>query len=489
MQRRAVCGLVCVNLFARAAAAEVPRLGASQSLLPGFFRVPVAAVASRGAVVGGGVGYGFTESQAIAPGSHHRVTGRLGAGVTPLSWLGLALGTNLRHDRHPDDELGADHGTVLDSDARVVAGGVPLPGLHLGASLAGHFARGDDFGRSLSHPALDAQLLLAYLPERSPLAVGSFVGYRLDRTGELLVRAEQFREGDRLALEVSDFDALSAGLGTSYRLFDTELLAEISGDVLVGSGAPRFEQSPLRATFGARHHLNAAVVLRLDADVSLSSRAAVQAGDPLYPVEPRFSLALGVACNLFDWEPAAAALPRAPEPRAPEGPRAPAPSSLDVDVSTVDGHPLSDARVEISSGDETWVLDHVQLQRYRVTGIRPGQLVLRVSAERLGTVTQPLELAPGESRVMEVRMEPAAPSGQIRGLVRSFDGQGLVARVRVEPLGVKLRSDERGNFQVDVPPGKYRVVVEAAGHGSQTRAVEVSADGVVILNADLRSTP
>jgi hypothetical protein len=313
------------------------------------------------------------------------------------------------------------------------------------------------------------------------------VGYRLDRTGQLLTSAQQFRDGDRLALEVSDFDALSAGVGTSYRLRDSELLAELSGDVLIGAGAPSFLHSPLRASLGARHQLSDAVALRLDADVSLSSRAAPEPGDPLYPVEPRFQLALGVAFGVLDWEPQAASS-EARQPERPEPAILP-PSSLEVDVLTEDGHPLSDARVEISSDGQTWSLPHVHLQRYRSTGLRARELVLRVSAERLGTVTQTIQLAPGATRHIEVRLAPAAPTGQLRGLIRSFDGKGLAARVRVEPLGLKLRSDARGSFQVEVPPGKYKVVLEAPGHAPQTRDVEVGEDGVVILNADLPRTP
>jgi len=101
-QRRAVCGLVCALSMGRAALAEAPRLGAGDSTLPGYFRVPVVAASSRGALVGAGVGYAFTENQEAAPGSHHRVGGRIGAGLTPLPWLGLSLGTSLRHDRHSD---------------------------------------------------------------------------------------------------------------------------------------------------------------------------------------------------------------------------------------------------------------------------------------------------------------------------------------------------------------------------------------------------
>jgi hypothetical protein len=63
------------------------------------------------------------------------------------------------------------------------------------------------------------------------------------------------------------------------------------------------------------------------------------------------------------------------------------------------------------------------------------------------------------------------------------------ARVRIEPLGTEIQTDPAGNFQADVPPGKYEVVVEAPGHRAQHRHVDVAADGVVILNADLSRGP
>jgi len=85
-----------------------------------------------------------------------------------------------------------------------------------------------------------------------------------------------------------------------------------------------------------------------------------------------------------------------------------------------------------------------------------------------------------------VQLSPAARSGQIRGLVRSFDGKGLKAKIQLEPLGTSLSTDAAGNFSVDVPAGRYDVVINAPGHGRQTRQVEVGEDGVVIVNADLR---
>jgi hypothetical protein len=86
---------------------------------------------------------------------------------------------------------------------------------------------------------------------------------------------------------------------------------------------------------------------------------------------------------------------------------------------------------------------------------------------------------------MEFRTEAVLPSGQVRGLVRAFDGKAIAARITVEPGGHQTRTDAQGFFQIDVPPGKYEVIIEAKGYAAQRRGVEVEKDGVLILNADL----
>jgi uncharacterized membrane protein len=73
----------------------------------------------------------------------------------------------------------------------------------------------------------------------------------------------------------------------------------------------------------------------------------------------------------------------------------------------------------------------------------------------------------------------------VRGVVRSFGGQGLSAKVRVMPLGTEGATDASGAFQIDVPPGAYEVTIESDGYETQTRQVKVEQQGVVILNADL----
>jgi hypothetical protein len=486
--RRAARGLACAWLFAAPAHAQVPRLGLGASTVPGYFRVPVVAAAARGAAVAASAGYAFTESQSAAPGSHHRLIGRLGAGLVPLPWLELALGTNVRHDRHTGDELGSDTGTVLDSDVQALGGAELAGDLHLGTALAAHFSRGDDVGRSLAHPALDLQLLAAWLPEGSAFSVGLAAGYRIDRSGGLLAHPEGLRTGDRLALEVSDFDALSAGIGTSYRLSKTELLAELSGNVLVGAGAPAFRYSPLRAALGARQDLSPAVALRLSVESSLSSRESRADALGLYPIEPRLQVLVGVACHWLDWDAPAVSRGETPPDHSSPAPPA-APGSLQVNVTTVDGHPLSDAVVELASPGGTQLVPHEHFERYRLRDLKSSRYVLRVSAERLETFSRELQIEPGLAQVVDVRLAPAQPSGQIRGLIRSFDGQGLPARILVAPLGRELSTGPDGTFSVEVPPGHYAVSIDAPGHGRQVRSIDVQDDGVVILNADLRRAP
>lgn len=470
-------------MVAQSAVAEAPSLGIGPKLLPGYERVPAPAPGARGAWVGGNAGYAFTESQALAPGSHHRASGRLGIGVAPTPWLGLALGTHLRHDRHSDDGLGPDSGTAIDSEVEAVAGARVAGDVLLGGGVRAHFARGDDLTGSLTHPTLDFQLLAAYAPIDSPASVGLLAGYRHDRSGGLLARASEYRPGDRLALGVSDLDALLFGLATSWRLGRTELIAELGADLLVGSGAPALHQSPLRASAGVRHSLSDALALRMGADVSLSSRAAEEP-ETLYPVEPRLRLGVGLT-----WRVLGGQVPPPPAPpailRRQPPPPPPAPSSLLVSVTTLDGHPLSDAQVEIVAGGRERAIPHERLGRYRLDGIRPGPLVLRVGAERLETHVREVELVPGEPLSVEVRLAPASASAQIRGLIRSFDGRGLRAQIRIQPLGRQLSTSADGTFLVEVPPGRYDVVVEASGHVPQRRSVEVGDDGVVILNADL----
>ena len=110
---------------------------------------------------------------------------------------------------------------------------------------------------------------------------------------------------------------------------------------------------------------------------------------------------------------------------------------------------------------------------------------LEVAPSAKDEVARPIDEKPAEVKPPEEAL-PQTPAGQLRGLIRSFKGQGLQSAVRVEPLGVEARTDEEGAFAVDVPPGTYQVKIVTKGYKTQTREVRIEKNGVTVLNADLR---
>src|SRR6185295_14127727 len=119
-------------------------------------------------------------------------------------------------------------------------------------------------------------------------------GYRIDRSSAASPDLRGVRAGDRLALGLSDFDAGLAAIGAAYSIGRSRWFAEISSDILLGSGAPAFLESPLDVAAGARYPLNDSWTLELLASASPSKRPALTAADPLILVEPRLTALAGI---------------------------------------------------------------------------------------------------------------------------------------------------------------------------------------------------
>src|SRR5690606_25174693 len=74
----------------------------------------------------------------------------------------------------------------------------------------------------------------------------------------------------------------------------TEILGEVTSEMLLGSGAPGFVESPLRAAIGLRHPLARHLWLNGVVEGSLAARPPSLPGDPLAPLEPRVQAMVGV---------------------------------------------------------------------------------------------------------------------------------------------------------------------------------------------------
>jgi uncharacterized membrane protein len=106
---------------------------------------------------------------------------------------------------------------------------------------------------------------------------------------------------------------------------------------------------------------------------------------------------------------------------------------------------------------------------------------------------QPAKVAvtvPGDGKPVDVpptRLNLEALGAQIQGLVQTFEGQPLVATIRLTPPGEDHESGSDGRFVLDVAPGRYTVEISKPGFVSQTHQVDVGDKAVIVINVDLRS--
>jgi len=468
------------------AQAEQP-VGDTGGALPGFVRVGAAVPLDTGLVVSALAGYGHRGAVVADDDNHHRTAVDLATSFRPLPWLALAARFSGRYDRHTGTGAGQDSGWV--GDPRLAARAVtPLGGGVWLAAHAGLWMPGRD-APSLDPSAATADLvgLVSWLAPGGGLALGAQAGFRYDRSAESVDQPGELSPSDRMALGVSESNAALLGLGGSVRTGATEWVAEWSLDALVGDDAPGSGHWPMRLGAGVRRPLTGSLAAQILVEYSLAGSPGLDSMDVLYPVEPRFQALAGLTFQPRRApERFGARLAAAPHPRAEPAPP-PEPGRLAIAVASETGAALAGAEIVMQPAagaaaratrtgpDGTAELADVSRGRVEIqvshTGHRPGSATAEVQAGRTARVRVTLELA--------------LPPGQLRGLVRSFRGRPLAARLTVQPIGIEARCDPHGEFEVDLPPGSYRVSIEADGYHAQERQVEIEQDGVTILNVDL----
>jgi hypothetical protein len=450
---------------------------------PGLHLVGLAEIGAPAAAAT--LGYGYTEPQTTSDGGHHRLSLRAAAAFPVVKWLSLGPIVDGRYDLHPHDSGATLSGALL---ARAAA---KRGAFRFGGELKGWVPGAENASTMLDAASLDLRTLFGAALRNVELA--GVAGYRLDRSGAAGKNASALGPGDRLALGVSDFDAVLLGAGADVLLGRTELFAEASLDLLVGRGAPAFRQSPLRLAGGARHALSPALAFEVVGVGSLSAQPDLSPGAALVPNEPRFSVFAGLRYRFLRREPAAVSSPPPPAtvapavaaPPPPPPATAPADASVAITVHDDRGDVVVTAAVLVLHGNDRWELSGDGSGRYRGEHVGAGEASLRIEAAGFEPLERPVSIQAGAPFDLDVTLKALPPPSQIRGLVRNLGGKGLTAKVRVEPLGVETATDAAGAFKLDVPPGRYEVVIEAPGYAKQRRSVSVDAQGVVVLNAEL----
>lgn len=429
-------------------------------------------------------GYGLAGKVAPAGGAHPRALGSLAASVAWNRWLALALRFDGRVDFHAGEQGAAYSSAVGDPRLLLRAGSALNDELALGGELGVWLPGRQAPSLDLAATTLDASGLLQFAPRDRPWSLLGLAGLRIDNSAHSAPDVTRLRDGDRIALGLSESNALLLGLGGAYRFAARiESFVELSADVLVGARAPAFGHSPLRAAIGGRYFLSRALQAELTSIVSLSARPAILASDPLVPIEPRFSIIAGVR---YGW-----ALPAVGKPPLTGEDEPARRSTLTGRLVDRAGQPVPEADVLLQTSDGMqWRTISDARGGYRFADVPLGRAQLEISAGGFAKTRLEVDVTPsGVER--STALEPvSAASGVIRGLVRSFGSEPLIAQIQVttarNQVVAKAQSDAAGGFELELAPGRYQIEISAAGYRVQQRSVEVVGGGVAILNVDMR---
>ena len=448
------------------AAAQTPAVGSGPWAMPSLHRVLVATETETGVDVAAMAGYGVTEDVLGSSDTHHRVGGSLALAGRPLSWLTIAGRVDGRWDHHllggADDQSAVGEARLSLRGDWALGSGVAL-GL---ASIV--FVPGSD-APSLVFDAttVDVRGLASWTPEGAPVTLALDLGARFDRSARAVgQRPLPFGRPDLVSLGASDSDAVLLGAGIVGRIDESELFGEITADLLVEHG---LAASPVRVALGARVPLVSRLLsFHAALEAGLGGRIPVD-GITLVPIEPRLAVVIGLVL-------APRSTPAAPVEDEVVEPDPTTASERRGRVLDPSGTPIAGARVHpVGATDPSATTDSEG--DFVLSGVSPDTS-LEVEAE--GYVARPLT-AEGD-----VVLERALPEGALRGLVRSLSGRGITATIHVDPSDAEARADADGVFELALPPGHYRLTIEAHGYTTQHREVDVELGGVTVLNVDLR---
>ena len=490
--------LACAAAARAHAQSGEAEVGASAAGLRGLYQTALP-LAPRELSLRLSAGYGVLERLARAPAAEQRVAGGLSVGVTPLPWLGFGLRLDGRLELHANDGMGSHVAGFGDPRLSARAGHALGDAWSVGAELALWLPGRDAPSWDVSATSLDARALVAYRPRATSYALLGSLGARLDNSARVAPPAAQLRAGDRISLGVSDSNAVLAAVGGIYRVAPQwHVLAELSGDLLIGARAPKLGDTPLRAAGGGRFCWQSPWCAEATAVVSLSSRPGTRPDKPWVPIEPRFLLLLGVSYAHSFEAPAPAAqplqttIPRAAPPAVVAQPAKPRTSQVQGEILDERGQPLPDVQVSLAAEGGarfTSITDARGQYRFAEVPLGPAEL----EAHAVGFATQrwslgvTADLSPLPARALPV----AANVGVLRGLIRNFQSAPLQATLSIRNARGKLvqtrKSGDDGHVEVELPPGRYSVRIEAPGYRSHTQSVQIKGNGVSVLNADLRA--
>jgi hypothetical protein len=374
----------------------------------------------------------------------------------------------------------------------------------LGAELGVWVPGGPAPSLRFSATTLDALLALdTQLGKAFSLLIAS--GFRFDQSAAAVAHPEQLSTGDYVTLGLSDSHAVLVRAGIARELRRVSCFAEWTWDALVGSQAPKLGESPMFVALGGRVALtdDARLALTVSARALVSARPTVDPVGPLVPFPPRAELWCGLRFETGKHAPAPTAEPRA------EASAEPTPATVarwscrrrrrrdatdrDASCACVRHEAGTDRRREREPRRACGCAGHRRRGEVSFDAVSFGTPHPARQRRRLSPLEQS---APQQeaSALHTLTLTPVAASGQLRLLVRDHrSGEALEAEVHVQPeteSGVEPVSREvgkDGRLRLDLPPGRYLVVVKLKGWRKQRKTLEIEDRSVTILDVALHA--
>lgn len=152
-------------------------------------------------------------------------------------------------------------------------------------------------------------------------------------------------------------------------------------------------------------------------------------------------------------------------------------------VSAAPDKPLAGAKVV--SGNQTTTTNTTGA--YTLEAVGPGPVKVRVMLDGYVPADEAVQVPPESTATLDVTLEPATQraKAKLRGVISSAAGPVAKATVRVVELKLKQAVKPDGRFELDVPGGKYTLVIEAPKHVTQTKQVEVADGDQAIFQIEL----
>lgn len=446
-------------------------------------------------------GYGITESIEPVPGNHHSILGMVGMGATVLPWLSFGANLDLKYDKHPPDEQGSDYSMILDPHITVRAGGKLNPKWVLGGNLKLWIPGDTSPSLVWNASTLDGTIISAFFPS-AKMIVAAQLGFRWDNSSAAAPEMDILRSGDRISLNLSDYNAILVGLGFTYLISNISIIGEVSGDILIGTKAPS-SRSPFRFELGARYHFSSGIQLQLLTQTSLSKRPEVTPTSPLVPIEPRFSIVAGIAYTLnFKKSPNKPLATAADESKLSKTPKdSPVPiqqttqlspptstkqsATVNGQIIDAEGISIAGATVKCTSGNKHWEITTDKNGQFTITNIPYGPAKCSVSVDYFDPIEWTEEIRDTLHTLPPKTLTESQMGSQLRGLVRSYSGEPIGATIKIVPSNETTKTDVNGYFKIDLPPGEYTVEFIAPKHRPQKRKIKIEENSVIILNVDL----